>query len=110
MRLITEQELLVMIGRIAEVIQPEKIWLFGSMVRGEATEGSDIDLLVVEQEGFEQRSRWRELEKIRDLLVDFPMSKDVLLYSMQEMDCWQGSGQHIIAHVVNEGRLLYERI
>ncbi|MEO5370123.1 MAG: HEPN domain-containing protein [Magnetococcus sp. DMHC-1] len=90
-------------------MQPEQIILFGSMARGEATADSDIDLLVVEKEGFsKERSRWRELVRIRELLAGFPMSKDILLYSHDEVMHWKDALNHVVAEAVREGVLLYE--
>ncbi|HXU32595.1 MAG TPA: nucleotidyltransferase domain-containing protein [Thermoanaerobaculia bacterium] len=37
---------------IVEEFEPERIILFGSHARGDARPGSDIDLLVIEREGF----------------------------------------------------------
>ncbi|MBF0179126.1 MAG: nucleotidyltransferase domain-containing protein [Magnetococcales bacterium] len=107
--IITDAELAAMIARIAEAIHPERIILFGSHARGEADENSDLDLLVVVDEDFSNRSRWRELQRIRKLVASFPMSKDIMLYSRDEVARWRDSANHIIAHVLREGRLLYER-
>jgi len=40
-------ELARVIERLAEAFQPERIYVFGSQARGEATPNSDIDLLIV---------------------------------------------------------------
>lgn len=106
---ITEADLNTMVRTLGEVVKPERIILFGSLARGEATADSDLDLLIVEREGFTGRSRWGELERIRDLLADLPMPKDILLYSQDEVARWQGSLNHIVAHALREGRSLYER-
>ena len=37
--------------RLVAEFQPDQIWLFGSHARGEATENSDLDLLVVLADG-----------------------------------------------------------
>lgn len=106
---VTQEILDEMVQAIVAGVQPEQIILFGSMARGEATENSDIDLMVVEQEGFAGRSRWQELQKIRKLLVDFPVAKDVLVYSQDEVAHWKYSINHIVAHAIKEGKLLYAR-
>ncbi len=98
-----------MVRAIVEAVKPERIYLFGSVARGEATEDSDIDLLIVEDDNFSSRSRWRELRRIRDVLTPFPQSKDILLYSRDEMAYWQDALNHVAAHAVREGTLLYER-
>ncbi|OHC73669.1 MAG: hypothetical protein A3G18_02835 [Rhodospirillales bacterium RIFCSPLOWO2_12_FULL_58_28] len=108
--IITETDLAAMVRSIVDAVQPERIILFGSsMARGEATEESDIDLLVMEREGFTGRSRWRELQAIRKAIADFRISKDILLYSRDEVVRRQRSMNHIVAHAMKEGRLLYER-
>ncbi|MBF0426990.1 MAG: nucleotidyltransferase domain-containing protein [Magnetococcales bacterium] len=106
---ITEAELSAMSARIVATVQPERIILFGSHARGDTNADSDIDLLVVVNEGFQARSRWQELKKIRKLLACFPLPKDILLYSQDEVARWQHSTNHIIAHALREGRSLYER-
>lgn len=107
--IITDADLFAMSASIVETLHPERIILFGSLARGNANEDSDIDLLVVVDEGFQERSRWRELRKIRKLLASFPMPKDILLYSRDEVARWQHSANHIITHALQEGISLYER-
>ncbi|MBF0629597.1 MAG: nucleotidyltransferase domain-containing protein [Magnetococcales bacterium] len=105
----TDADLAAMSVCIAEVVHAERIILFGSLARGEANEDSDIDLLVVVDKGFEQRSRWRELERIRDRIATFPMPRDILLYSREEVARWYLSTNHIIAHALQEGIPLFDR-
>ena len=42
----TVDEIADIVGPIAAEYGAERVWLFGSYARGEATEGSDIDLLI----------------------------------------------------------------
>jgi hypothetical protein len=52
-----------------------KAWLFGSFARGEETEASDVDILVVldhtQPVGFKFFGMWNDLEKLLDRRVDF---------------------------------------
>jgi len=58
---VSDDLLLQMARVIVQEVEPERIILFGSHARGEARPGSDVDLLVIEREGFgQQRSRRRE--------------------------------------------------
>ncbi|MEO5372001.1 MAG: nucleotidyltransferase domain-containing protein [Magnetococcus sp. DMHC-1] len=98
-----------MILAIVDAVQPEQIILFGSMARGDATVESDIDLLVVEREGFATRSRWQELQTIRKAIKRFRISKDILVYSQDEVRQWRSSLNHVVAIALREGQLLYER-
>ena len=95
---------------LVDAVEPRQIYLFGSYARGAPTEDSDLDLLIVEDEQFDQRrNRWAELKRIRRVLRPFRISKDILLYSRHEFEKWRGSTGHVVAHAVRDGRLLYER-
>jgi predicted nucleotidyltransferase len=99
-----------MVKAVVQEVKPQCIYLFGSRARGTATEDSDVDLLIVETEAFDQnRNRWSELKRIRRVLKPFHVPKDVLVCSHDEFEKWRGSINHIIAHAAREGRLVYER-
>jgi len=107
---VSEKVIEGMVQAIVEEVEPRRIYLFGSRARGNHTAESDIDLLVVEDQEFgPQRSRWSELQRIRRALRPFRIPKDVLVYSQNEFEKWEDSINHIVAHTVREGRLLYER-
>jgi predicted nucleotidyltransferase len=41
-----------MVQAIVDEVEPRRIYLFGSCARGDRTVNSDVDLLIVEDEGF----------------------------------------------------------
>ncbi|MHB9149841.1 MAG: nucleotidyltransferase domain-containing protein [Thermoleophilia bacterium] len=95
---------------LVEEAQPERIVLFGSQARDEADEGSDIDLLVVEQERFgPERSRRREMVRLWRALPELTAGADILVYSSDEVERWRESRNHVIGRALREGRVLYER-
>lgn len=99
-----------MVETIVREVDPEQIILFGSHARGDATDDSDIDLLIVEREPFGPgRSRYDELKRIRRILSSFRGAKDILVYSEEEIDRWRGSLNHIISVCLREGQVLYGR-
>lgn len=99
-----------MVQAIVKEVEPRRIYLFGSCARGSDTADSDIDLLVVEDRQFgPEHKRWSELKRIRKVLRPFRIPKDVLVYSRDEFERWEDSINHIIAHAVREGKLIYER-
>ncbi|WP_130472563.1 nucleotidyltransferase domain-containing protein [Candidatus Magnetaquicoccus inordinatus] len=106
---INEIDLNAMVQHIVAAVQPEQIILFGSLARDEASDESDIDLLIVQQKGFTERSRWREMQVIRQAISHFPIAKDILLYSQDEVAHWRHSLNHVVGHALREGRSLYER-
>ncbi len=95
---------------IVEVSQPKQIILFGSYAKGIATADSDMDLLIVEDEPFSQsRSRRKEAAKIWQALMPFPIAKDILLYSSEEVARFKDEKNHVVGEAVLTGRVLYER-
>jgi uncharacterized protein len=107
---LSEQLVSGMVQAIVEEVEPRRIYLFGSYARGDQTADSDVDLLIIEDERFgPERSRWSELKRIRKALRPFRIPKDVLVYSQDEFEKWETSVNHVIAHALREGKLLYER-
>ncbi len=94
---------------IVSAVHPSKIVLFGSRSRPGARPDSDVDLLVIEKEPFgEHRSRREEMHRIREALSPFRVSKDVLVYSEEEVAQWADSLNHVIAVALREGHVVYE--
>ena len=103
-----------LLDRIVKVIvdeaDPEQIILFGSCARGDATVGSDIDLVVVEAEPFgEGRDRRAETARLYRALTFFDTPTDLLVYSSDEVEYWRDSLNHVLARALREGYMLYER-
>ena len=92
--------------RIAEHLNPEKIILFGSYARGDATEQSDVDIMVVARTDLPQRDRFRV---IRRLLADFPVAMDVYLKTPEEYERWRCVVNHVVYFADKYGKVVYER-
>lgn len=106
----TEDILKEITGVIIKAVNPLKIILFGSYVRGNAASDSDLDLLIVEEHPFApSRSRTKEIGNIHRLLKHIRIPVDILVYSNQEFYKWMDAKNHVIAHAAREGRVLYER-
>ncbi len=106
----TESVIGDMVQAIAACCSPLKIILFGSRARGDARADSDVDLLIVESEPFGGgRSRAQEIARIRRALRDFPVPKDVLVYSLDEVEQSKNSRNHVLALGLREGKTLYAR-
>ncbi len=90
-------------------LNPEQIILFGSYAYGTPTEDSDLDICVVKKE---VESKWEEKAKIRRLLSEIKMPKDILVETKQYFDThsdenWINTALHDARHY---GCLLYEKI
>ena len=105
-----DQILPKMVETIVTEVDPEQVILFGSHARGDASEDSDIDLIVVETEPFDKnRDRGAEAVRLWRALAGFAVSKDILVYSRDEVEYWRDSLNHVLARALREGRVLYER-
>ena len=96
-----------MVERIAERFEPERIILFGSHARGDATAWSDVDLLVVMPDGTDRREA---AVNMRHAVGDLPVAKDIVVTTPDHI----ARRGHIIGTVLlpalREGRVLYERV
>ena len=107
---VTPALLRAMTQEIVRAVQPLKIVLFGSHARGDARFDSDVDLLVIEERPFGPgRSRVDEAGRLWQALARFFVPKDILVYSRDEVGRWAGSRNHVIAHALRDGKILYER-
>lgn len=90
---------------LVEACRPSKIVVFGSVARGEAAEGSDLDLVIVLPEVHGRRS---EMVRLRDALRPLPILVDVLVYSESELEEWGHLPGTALYEALHEGRVVYE--
>lgn len=108
--LVAEDTLEAMTQAIVDEVHPELVLLFGSQARGEASEDSDVDFIVVLPDHIEDfEGKVRTSGKLYRLLAQFETPVDVLLYRRAEFDRWKGARNHCIGRALREGRVLYER-
>ena len=103
-------QLRIAVSRLVQAGLPEEIVLLGSRVRGDARDGSDFDLLVVETEPFGPgRSRLAEIARLERSLCEIPIAVDLLLYSRREVTQLRNSLNHVVGRALREGEVLYVR-
>jgi predicted nucleotidyltransferase len=101
-----DETLRVIVNRIAEAFEPQKIILLGSWARGEIGLHSDIDLLIIKESTLPRPQRYAQ---VRRLFWGMGLPMDILVYTPEEFDRYQsvpGSFSYTVAH---EGKVLYAR-
>jgi len=95
-----------MIDRIVHCFDPVRIILFGSYARGDIEPESDVDLLVVLWK-FAKKSK--AAIEIRRILADFPVCKDIIVTTPDEIACRGDLAGSVLRPALREGKVLYER-
>ena len=109
-----EQEVGRKIATICQVwierANPDKIILFGSAARGQTTRGSDLDFLVVWR-GEDFPGNRRRAAYLRQALVGKVRAAiDILVLTPEQFAIASADPWTFTSTIVNEGRLLYERV
>lgn len=101
------REILVEATRRLKVeLQPLQIFLFGSRARGDATVGSDFDLLAVVASS--KLPRFRRAIAARRALMGLDASFDILVLTAQEWSRELASGVALANDVSMTGTLLHD--
>ena len=94
------------VAHIVETMNPEKIILFGSWARGEASADSDLDILVIQET--DRPFETRGLEAVLGLRhLKLPL--DLITYTPEEWREVAAAERSFEASLAREGRTLYER-
>ncbi|SPE28708.1 DNA polymerase beta domain protein region [Acidobacteriia bacterium SbA2] len=80
------------------------IIVFGSCARGDITDDSDLDLLVVEPK---VASRHEEMVRLRKVLRPLGVPADVLVASKDTFEYWSDTPNTIYYEVAREGRVFH---
>ena len=94
-----------MVERMCRIGSPEKIILFGSRSRGDASTDSDIDLLVIEHSCL---PRYKRAARYRKAVAGLFVAKDIVVWSPEEIDEWKSVPNAFVTTILREGTVLYE--
>lgn len=103
--MITEETIREAVRRIVSAAHPTRVILFGSHARGEADEGSDMDLLVVVPE---VPDKYAEMVRLRGAVGDIGAGVDVLVCSETELRERKDWCTSPVYWALREGKVLYE--
>jgi predicted nucleotidyltransferase len=101
---VTEDEIQEMARRIVAEVDPLKVILFGSRADGTARPGSDVDLLVIQQDPVKEREA---AARLRRLLRDFRIPIDIVVVGRAFADRYWDVPGTVLYPAFREGRVLY---
>ena len=104
--MITDTDIKKMADIIVERFQPEKIILFGSYARGQATEDSDVDLLVIKET---EKSFYNRSTGMRLALLGFRCGIDILVHTAEEFEEGREEFWNVLSYAARDGKVLYDR-
>lgn len=85
--------------------KPSKIILFGSRARGDADDGSDFDILVVEPSAANRRT---EMVRLQEAVAPLCPPIDILVFSNQDVTDWGDVRGTVLYPALREGLILYD--
>jgi uncharacterized protein len=98
-------ELKAIVDRLVKAFQPEMIYLFGSVARGQAGPDSDYDVMVIIPNSSEPK--YRRAQKAQRALWGLVSGADVLVLTRGEFEESKSVICSLPATVLREGKELY---
>jgi predicted nucleotidyltransferase len=103
---VTPEKVAEVVRRLIEVGRPRKVYLFGSHVNGQAGPDSDLDVLVVVEDGIQNPRA--ESVRLRHALRGILMSVDILVVPESFFNLHRETPGLIYREVVEHGQLVYD--
>ena len=103
--MLSDEQILTSAKKILKVEEPSQIILFGSYARGEATDESDLDILVIVKDS---QKRGKKMVAYRNAIgrVAPGVGVDILVYS--EDEALKPVPGTVLFWALLEGKILYE--
>lgn len=95
-----------LVDKIVTTYQPDKIMLFGSYATGQATNDSDVDLLIIKDTGIPRHQRGRE---VRRFLYGLKIPMDIVVATPQELEQSRLQPYSFLATALHSAKTVYER-
>ena len=103
--MLTETEINILVEKIVQRLQPDKVIVFGSYAKGKATAKSDLDIFVIKETHLPMKKR---NEEIKPILSNFLISVDVHVYTPEEVEAYGLEPYSFVESVLKTGKVLYE--
>lgn len=95
----------VLVNRLINSYQPEKLIIFGSFARGEAKEESDLDICLIKKD-VPASSVERRFE-VYKILEGRKIPVDIIVYQPSEFETRLRLGDPFIKSILEEGQVIY---
>lgn len=102
--MISEDTIRQAVAALVEAADPERVVLFGSYARGDATADSDLDFMVVERE---VANRGAEMVRLRRALRPLKVPADVLVVTTEELARYGSEAGSVYWWALKEGRVMH---
>jgi uncharacterized protein len=102
--MVHEADIQDFVDKVVEQFAPQRVILFGSYARGDATTDSDVDLLVV------MPTKRRTVQQALDIRrrISCPFALDLLVRTPRDVEERLALHDCFLKSIVTEGRTLYE--
>ena len=104
--MIEENKINDIVKRIATNFNPEKIILFGSYAKGNASNDSDLDLIIVQETKLPRHKRSFDIQK---MLIGSMLPMDILVYTNNEFEKEKNEKYSFLNSAIKTSKILYER-
>lgn len=105
--MLTEQAIQDTVRRVVAAARaPVKVIVFGSYARGNPSETSDLDLMVIERD---LPDAGEEMVRLYDAVAGLDAGVDILVYSEAEFEKRRDWCSTPVYWAAREGRVVYER-
>jgi predicted nucleotidyltransferase len=104
--MIDNEQIDVIVSRIATSYNPDKIILFGSYAHGNYTENSDLDFILIKETTAPKHKRGVE---VRKLFFGLPIPMDFKIYTSAEFRNELSNKYSFLSSAIKGSKVLYER-
>ena len=101
----TNPKLAEVVRRLVDEFKPDRIYLFGSRARGDASDDSDFDILMVVPHSTDRMVQ--RMAMARDVVSEIKLPTEIIVHTRDQFDRQASVVTSLAATVIREGRLHY---
>jgi len=98
-----DNEVQTLLKKVFGDLNYEKIILFGSRARGDSSERSDYDILIIMEEDLSIKEKMRLLIRLKRELAKKEVDADIIIKSSNEVDYYKDKIGSVVRNALREG-------